>query len=303
MFMGGCSGAIIPPSDVCQVIHIDTDAGEIGRTLPIDLGIVSDAGEALAALNAALPQYSYAAPDDWVQLTMSLKNIPLPYASESETVDGRLHPYHALAALFKSIPEDSIVVTDGGECQIWASAAASLLNPRAIISATGYLGSLGTGFGYSLGAALADPSRLIINIQGDGSAGFHFMELNTYARFQVKILTVVVNNRAWGMSANGQKLVYESKNPARPISSLSPTAGYADVAKGLGSRGEKVEQVGEVEGAVRRLLEGEGPGCLELVVSRHPIHPMTEGMVGMTEDEGVVVVPYYDNVPRPYYKI
>ncbi|KAF2817277.1 thiamine diphosphate-binding protein [Mytilinidion resinicola] len=302
MYMGGRSGAIIPSPDSCKLVQIDTDGGEIGRTLPVDLGIVSDATEALLAFNAALPKHNYVAPNEWVKIATDLKNIPMSYASDPEIVEGKLHPYHALAAVFKSIPDGSIVVTDGGECGAWASGAATISNPHAIISATGYLGFLGNGFGYSLGCAFADPSRLIVNIQGDGSAGFHFMELDTYARFSLRILTIVVNNHAWGMSSNGQELIYGTKNPARPISSLSPKTAYDVVAQGLGNKSAKVEQLADVQGAVTKLLAGDGPGCMNLIVSRRPTHPITESMVGMTEDENMIVVPYYDNVPRPYYR-
>lgn len=164
------------------------------------------------------------------------------------------------------------------------------------------MGFLGTGFGYALGSAIADPSRLIVNIQGDGSAGFHMLEFDTYTRFKLKILTVVVNNGCWGMSSNGQDALYGDAIKRRPVSALSAVTSYDVVAKGLGNRSARVDKVGDVSGAVKVVLEGEGAACLELVVSNKPTHPGTIAMVGKTNDPDVIVVPYYENIPRAYYK-
>ncbi|KAL4755157.1 hypothetical protein BDW72DRAFT_211357 [Aspergillus terricola var. indicus] len=312
MFLGGRSGAIIPPHVKCRLIHVDIDGGEIGRTLPVDLGVISDVGQFVSALNAQLNSLSAtenSKPDkDWVNRVSYIQTLPSPFDSDCETtLSGRMHPHHALKALFTSLStdpriQDPILVLDGGECAIWAHGLAHILNPRAILRSTGALGFLGNGFGYALGAAIAAPGTKVINVQGDGSAGFHFMELDTYARLGVDVITVVMNNHCWGMSSNGQQLVYGDLNPKRPVSALSAVTGYADVSRGLGNRGFKAQRVEEVFDAAHELLGREGPACLELIVDSKPIHPVTEMMVGKTEDPDLVVVPYYDNIPRAYYK-
>lgn len=309
MFLGGRSGAIIPPHEKCKLIHVDVDGGEIGRTLPVDLGVISDIGQFVAALNAQpLPQTQTSTPTtvdkDWVKTAITLQYLQSPYENEAPTSpSGRMHPYHALKAFFASLHDQSpILVTDGGECALWAGAVAHLASPSAMLKSTGALGFLGNGFGYALGAAVAAPGKKVINLHGDGSAGFHFMELDTYARLGLDVLTVVVNNYCWGMSSNGQELVYGEENPARPVSALSAVTGYDAVSRGLGNRGVKVLKVEDLEGAVRVAVSGKGPACVELVVDSKPIHPVTEMMVGRTEDPNLVVVPYYDNIPRAYYK-
>ncbi|KAL4957894.1 thiamine pyrophosphate enzyme, N-terminal TPP binding domain-containing protein [Aspergillus filifer] len=307
MFLGGQSGAIIPPPEKCKLVHVDIDGGEIGRTLPVDLGVVSDVEQFVSALNSQLSKSSsppsISVDQNWVQKTTSLTDIPSPFEKDNlRGPSGKMHPYHALKAFFASLTKETILVLDGGECAIWAAGLAHLSSPSAIFKATGALGFLGNGFGYALGAAIAAPDKKVINLAGDGSAGFHFMELDTFARLKLDILTVVVNNHCWGMSSNGQELVYGDENPARPVSSLSAVASYEGVSKGLGNKAVKVSKVENVKSAVESVTSGRDAACIELVVDRKPIHPVTEAMVGQTSDENVVVVPYYDNIPRAFYK-
>ncbi|KAL4870676.1 hypothetical protein BDV12DRAFT_207410 [Aspergillus spectabilis] len=297
MYLGGRSGAIIPPHEKSELIHVDLDGGEIGRTLPVDLGVVSDVGQFVEGVNTLLSSSTTSQQDmvdeDWVNTAIKLKSLPSPFATDSPTTpSGLMHPYHALRELFTSLPNNPILITDGGETALWASNTSHLCSPTATLKSTSALGFLGNGFGYALGAALAAPEKRVINIQDDGSAGFHFMELDTYKRHNLDIWTVVVNNHAWGMSVNGQELVYGRGNERRLISGLSAEMGFGVVAGGLGlgKRGVKVSKVEDVRGVVEQLRGGRGPTCIELVVDKRPIHP------------NVVVVPYYDNIPRAHYK-
>ena len=112
------------------------------------------------------------------------------------------------------------------------------------------------------------------------------------------------------MSIAGQDLIYTDSETVRPASRLSKDCKFEVVAQGFNCRGVKVERVEDVEGAVKKAIGegtgmGMGPGVLNMVVSRYPVTSTTKGMVGKPEKgrEGdVIVVPYYDNVPRPFYK-
>lgn len=303
MFLGGRSGAVIPSQD-CKLVHIDIDGSEIGRTLPTHLGAVSDIAQFITALNgryattgANLPR---SVDRNWVREVVSIHDLPPPFTQQPQVHPdtGRLHPYHTLKHVFTSIPKGSIVILDGGEAAFWAAEVVFYCSPMAVVRSTGSLGFLGNGFGYALGASLAYPNHQIINLQGDGSAGFYFMDLDTYKRHNLKIMTIVVNNNCWGMSLNGQELVYKDDHSARPISSLSHVTDYSAVAKGLGNSSERVDAIEGINDAVARLGSEEGPTCLELLVYNKPIHPVTTAMVGETDTPGMVTVPYYDNVPR-----
>lgn len=156
-----------------------------------------------------------------------------------------------------------------------------------------------------MGASEADPDRLVVNIQGDGSACFHVAELDTYARQGYRILTIVMNNHCWGMSQQGQAVLYGRLTDARPAAILSPSMDFSVMAKGAGCASEKVTDVAEVKAATQRLLDvlNKGkPGLLELVIDDGPAHPATLAMIGNTDDPNEVVIPYYDNVPRTLHE-
>ncbi|KIW20848.1 hypothetical protein PV08_01426 [Exophiala spinifera] len=303
--LGGRSGAVIPNSDA-KVVQVDLDACEIGKSTAIDLGIVSDATNFIKAFvqRIGTTNHLIRPQDAWIQDLQSLKRMKSPHEGDTELrPDGRLHPFFTVKGVYESLPEGSIVIVDGGEIGVWAMELLEHVRPAGALAATGYLGFLGNGWGYSIGAALAVPDRLIVNIQGDGSAGFHLQELDTFARHGLNVLTIVANNYFWGMSVAGQDLIYEDEDPARVASTLSPNCRFDLVAQGFGCKGTIVQKsVDDARAAVKELTSTKGPGLLNAIISKDPITGATKAMVGKTKDKDWIVVPYYDNVPRPYFK-
>lgn len=319
------------------MVQIDIDGSEIGRSQHIDLGIVSDIKLAVSALNRAVGQDSskYKGKEAWIRTALGLKSFRAPHNESEPKIDaqnGHLHPYHAIKKLYHYIPDGSIICIDGGEAGGWALQNLPEASAYLSMTCTGYLGFLGNGWGYALGASVADRRRLVVNIQGDGSAGFHLAELDTYKKFNLRILTVVVNNSVWGMSLAGQDMIYGDATSARPASKLNATTRYDIIAQGFGlpgllidatatlpaspldSRRKSFLEVGSADeerwekalnalgDAVDEIVQSDGPGLIDLRVSPRPYQDMTKSMVGATSDPDVIVVPYYDNLPRPYYR-
>ncbi|KMU84228.1 benzaldehyde lyase [Coccidioides immitis H538.4] len=227
MYLAGRSGAIIP-KEGCKVIQVDLDGGEIGRSLPIDLGIVSDVGQVLIALNEALSKSEIRVQKEWVKVATSIKSVQSRHEQEPTGISpGCPHPFHALKQFFSSLKPGSIICTDGGECEPWASHCIALASPHVVLRSTG---------------------------------------------FQLNIMTVVINNYCWGMSSNGQDLIYGTENPARPISSLSPATAFEIVAKGLGNESARVDSIDDIQKPVEELSAVEGPSCINLIVSNKPTH-------------------------------
>lgn len=298
--LAGRSGAVIPKE--CVLAQIDLDGTEIGRSLPVQIGIVADATKTIQALLSMASNTTFSHNDEWIESCAKFKSTSETFASSAKQNDhGEIHPWHAMDQVMRSVPHDSIVVIDGGDAGQWASLNLEKARPHLAMVASGYLGFLGNGWGYSIGAAVADPDQLVINIHGDGSAGFHIQELDTMARFDLKILTIIQNNNVWGISVNGQDIIYNKTSTKRPATQLSSKCRYEMVAQGFGCNGKKVVDHAQIASAVNDLA-GKTPSLLNLMVSVKPASPATVSMVGMEEDDGVIVVPYYDNVPRPFYK-
>lgn len=297
--LGGRGGAVIPNSD-CKLIQVDVDGSEIGKSHAVDCGIVSTSQNFVEQMLSA--SVKSASSDEWVKTASSLKDLNEFDDQPEETSPGRLHPYHAIRKVYQSLPEGSIVIIDGGEAGSWSLQLLELARANLAMVSTGYLGFLGNGWGYALGAAVADPSRLVVSIHGDGSAGFHLAELDTFVRFKLKVLTIVMNNSVWAMSLAGQELIYGEKTPQRQASKLNPAAEYETVAAGLQCASAKVNKVADIPGAVEKLVNSGKPGLLNLIISENPIHPGTKAMLNVNVGKDWIVVPYYDNIPRPYYK-
>jgi len=291
MFNGGRDGTVVPLD--AKVVHVDTDASEIGHVRPFDVGLTADCGETLRALLGA----DVAWPDrtEWARTATSLVRAESMFAAAPEEVGGRPHPYHALREVVRAVGPDATYVVDGGEAGSWAYELLPDAKPRGVVYANGYLGFLGVGAGIAMGVAVADPGRRIVLIVGDGAAGFHLQEFDTMVRHDLPILTVVVNNAAWGMSIHGQDIVYGKEGQI--ISELADSD-YHRAAAGLGARGERAATLAEIGPAVARLLDDDGPACLNLSVSGEVVHPVTPLMVGDTSAKDAIVVPYYDNVAQ-----
>lgn len=300
--LGGRGGALLPNSE-CKFIQVDTDGSEIGRSQAIDCGIVSTSQSFVEATLAAASNFKFSSSHEWVKTVTSLKDLKNEFDNDPEEMSpGRPHPYHAIKTFYQSLPEGSIICIDGGEAGGWA--LQNLEHARASLAmvTTGYLGFLGNGWGYALGAAVADPSKLVVNMHGDGSAGFHLAELDTFARFKLNILTVISNNFVWGMSQAGQELIYGKETPARQASKLNPEAEYETVAKGLKCASARVDKVSEIPDTVAKMVKTSGPSLINMIISDKPIHSDTKAMLNTDVGKDWIVVPYYDNVPRPYYK-
>lgn len=319
--LAGRSGAIVPRSK-CAVAQIDIDGGEIGRSEHVDLGIVSDIRLAIAALNAEISSENsekFTVADSWTKTALGLKAFRAPHNESEPKIDvenGHLHPYHGVKAFFQALPRGSIISLDGGEAAGWGLQNLPEAGAALSMVPTGYLGFLGNGWGYTLGAACADRSKLVINLQGDGSSGFHIAELDTFQKLGLNILTVIVNNSVWGMSLAGQDIIYSDSTSTRPVSKLNPETRYDVVAQGFGMKAHLIDAtkvggkgdelfdktVASLKSAVEDIAQSGGPGLIDLRVSPHPYQDSTKAMVGMVKDPNVIVVPYYDNLPRPYYK-
>lgn len=110
MFFGSRSESSLPSPETTKYIHVDVDAAELGRMIPLDLGITSDVVTAIKALSREVQGSGYQASSSWVKATTALKMLPMPWENEpEESVPGRMHPYHAIKAVFNALPPGSII--------------------------------------------------------------------------------------------------------------------------------------------------------------------------------------------------
>jgi acetolactate synthase-1/2/3 large subunit len=290
MFTGG-RASLFPGA---RIVQVDLDAAEIGRMHDVEVGIVADVRETLTALVAAAAQRKWPDWSQWVAVATAARHVHRAGFTDTTTASGRIHPYAAAEAVVGACPPETIFVLDGAEAPAWAEFFATTESIGGVLR-LGYLGCLGVGPGFAIGAHRAAPEAPIVLITGDGAAGFHIQEFDTMVRHGVPVVTVVFNNAVWGMSVHGQQAVYGDTGVV--VSTLADTA-YDKVAEAFGGYGEHVSDAADIPDAMKRAFADGRPACLNLAVDADVVHPLTTMMLGDVTATDEIVVPYYENIPR-----
>ena len=288
LFAGGRGGQIIPQN--ARIAQVDIEPGEIGRLMSPEVAACADVAEALRALIGEAGRVAWPDWSDWAAKAVALKNNHARLFTNTDD-QSPMHPYAAAREVMKALDHDVIYVLDGGEAGAWAQMHVEVDEPGRVLG-HGYLGCLGIGQGMAIGAQRAFPDKRVVLVTGDGAAGFHIQEFDTMVRHKLPILTVIFNNRAWGMCVHGQDVMY-GRN-AHVITELADT-NYHAVAQAFGCEGERVDRLEDVGPAVKRALASGVPACLNVSVDREAVHPITTMLMGGGEADKTVI-PYYENL-------
>jgi acetolactate synthase-1/2/3 large subunit len=158
-----------------------------------------------------------------------------------------------MRAVGKTFGRDAIYVADGGNTSLWAYWFLPPTRPRSYLSIL-ELGMLGTGIPAAIGARLGSPDRDVVCVTGDGAAGFHFLEMQSAARERAKVTTIVFAEGAWTMEEPNERMLY-----GRTFGTGMGTVRWDVVAQGLGCEGLYAETPAEVEAALGKARQAEGP--------------------------------------------
>lgn len=189
--------------------------------------------------------------------------------------DGRMHPYQLLAAVDRLVAPETIVVVDGGD--ILSFARVALRTPAYLDP--GALGCLGVGVPFAVAAALAFPGRRVVAVIGDGSFGFHAMEIDTAVRTGASALFVVANNEAWNIERQDQVSSYDGN----VVGTELPGCRYDLLARALGAHGERVEDPEKLPAALDLAL-ARLPALLDVTVTRSARSPDFESGLASVPD-------------------
>lgn len=165
---------------------------------------------------------------------------------EEKTADGNLNPLKVLSAIDAALPEDGILVADGGD---FVGSAACVVRPRGPLQwlDPGAFGTLGVGGGFALGAKVVHPNQPVFILYGDGSCGYSLMEFDTFVRHNLPVVAFIGNDACWSQIAREQVPMFKSSVAVN----LAHT-NYQDVATALGARGELISSK-EEENLARRI--------------------------------------------------
>lgn len=290
MFTGGRRSAFAG----ARLVQIDIDGAEMGRLYDVEVPIVADCRQALIALTEAAAQRHWPDWTAWTLAAVSAQHVHRRVFTDPGTTTGRVHPYFAAKAVMDACPPDAILVLDGGESAAWADYFATASTMGSVLR-LGYLGCLGVGPGFAIGASRARPGSPVVQVTGDGAIGMHIQEFDTMVRHRIPVVTVVLNNAAWGMSIHGQQRIYDE---SVEVASRLADSDYEKVAEAFGGRGVRIADADAIPEEMKRALASDLPTCLNIAIDPEITHPVTTTMLGNLTNPDEIIVPYYENIPR-----
>ena len=259
-----------------KVIHIDIDAAEINKNVTCDLSVIGDVKQ---VLNKLLPLLNPANHDESLKQAVQWKK----HACQPEDIEGVLRPHQVIQAISDEIGEDGIIVTDVGQHQMWAAQYSKRTKPRSFLTSGG-LGTMGYGYGASIGAQSAFPKRKVAHITGDGSFHMNLNELCTSVTYNLPIVSIVLNNSVLGMVRQWQTQFYGKRYSQ---TTLERATDYVKLADAFGAKGFRATTLDELKAALKEAYALKKPCIIEAVIDRdEKVLPMIPP--GQTIDEIVM---------------
>lgn len=276
LFTGGRYFSLIPAD--AQVIQVDIEGEEIGRNRDVQLGIVGDCREVLRQLLDRARQHPWPQRDAWLEvLGRTRQGRSQAFAAALASSEPPIHPFRLATEVARFLPDDAIIVADGGEAWDWMNSAAVVKRPGHWLS-HGYLGCLGVGLSFGMAAKLAHPDKPVLVSTGDGSIGLNLAEFHTAAKHDLPIVVVVFNDKAWGMCKHGQEM---SRGKGQTVATELGLVHYEKAAEGLGAYGELVEKPADIVPALGRAFKSGKPACLNVLTDPDAVSPATIGGAAM----------------------
>lgn len=232
-----------------KIIHIDIDPSEINKVKSTNISMVANVKNFLEEL---LPLIDDASREDWIDMVKDFRtNYPLPY------YDNPMHPANIIPFVASKVPEDTIIATDVGEHQMWTAQRYPFKIPRSFLTSGG-LGTMGFGLPAAIGAAFANPDKLIITFSGDGSILMNIQELATLNESCLNVKVIILNNHHLGLVRQQQELFYNKHFIA---SCFISNPDFKTIAKGFGMNSYDLGEEDDPFKKLEEILSTPGP-CL-----------------------------------------
>ncbi len=266
-----------------RFIHIDIEPAQIGRIIPTDLGIVADAKLALPALIKMAKQMTpQREPDERVNVIPEMR---LQYERRLDFDQIPIKPQRVFKEINDFFDEDTVFVTCIGLNQIWSSQFQRIFKPRHYLLPGG-AGPLGWDLPAAIGAKVARPEKLAVDIVGDYGLGFCGEEIAMAVMCNVPIIVIIINNGYLSLIRQQEKYNYNNMNFEVSTWYDGTMVDFVKWAEAYGAYGQRVEQPAEIKSALRRAVESNRPSVVEIMVERE-----TDASMGASLDKIVEYEP------------
>jgi acetolactate synthase-1/2/3 large subunit len=248
------------------IIHATLDPDHLNKDVKVEMGLV---GDAALTLDALLAELAGLAPRDHAAVADEIRAIRAPWlvkwAPKRDSNDAPLNPYRVLRDLWNTVDVDNTIIThDAGSPRDQLSPFWISRTPLSYLG-WGKTTQLGYGLGLAMGAKLAAPDKLCINVWGDAAIGFTGMDFETAVRERIPILSILLNNFSMAIELKVMALSTE-KYRTTDIS-----GDYAAMARAFGGYGERIEKPEDIVPAIRRGIaatKAGQPALLEFITSK-----------------------------------
>lgn len=239
-----------------KIVHIDIDGAEISKNTLDFTGLRGDLKETLIKL---LPLIKESKKPNWKKNIEEYKSLEAKYSDLREGFT----PKNIIQSINKHLTQNTAVVTDVGQHQMWAAQYISLSKERKFISSGG-LGTMGFGLGAAIGTSFANKERTLL-ITGDGSFGMNLNELATAVRYDLPITVVIMNNSSLGMVRQWQTFFFEKRYSN---TDLRATTDFVALAKAFGAYGASVDSINALNNALEESFNGGGVYVIDCKIDK-----------------------------------
>jgi acetolactate synthase-1/2/3 large subunit len=260
------TGKLAAFSPGSKKIHVDIDPSSINKNVRVDLPVVGDAGEVLAALIAQWKKKK-AKPDGealakwWDQIKKWQARDCLRYKA-SKTV---IKPQYALQRLYALTKDlDPYITTEVGQHQMWAAQFLKFERPMHWMTSGG-LGTMGYGLPAAIGAQIAHPEKLCIDVAGEASILMNIQEMSTAVQYRLPVKVFIMNNQWMGMVRQWQELIHGGRYSESYTEALPDFVKLADAFGGVGLRAEKPSEVDDV---IKEMIRVKRPVIVDCSVDQ-----------------------------------
>ena len=257
-----------------KIVHFELDPAEVNKNVHADLKVLGDLRESLPLFKNKLNE----SPTNFAEKFLEWKNQavekglehPFDWQDEGDAIK----PGALISKISNICDDNTIVVTDVGQHQMWAAQFFKARKPRQFLTSGG-LGTMGYGLPAAMGAKLACPDKNVVLFTGDGSIMMNIQELATIADNDIDIKIVIVHNFILGMVGQWQRLFYNHHYSA---SELKYKRDFVKIAQAMGIRGYRLTKAEELEDDLVEIMFSKGAAVIDVYVPEEEnVIPMVPG--------------------------
>ena len=244
-----------------KIIHMDVDPAEIGKNQTTSVAVVGDVRASLRIFGKMLMDKAVRSSDDnpWLK---HVKEVKQYWRENLKIHPGEMGAAKILRKLRELLPHESIVTTEVGQHQMWASLFFDAIHPGTFFSSTG-LGTMGWGFPAAIGAKTARPDVPVVDIAGDGSFNMTENSLATAVLEDLPVIVFLINNSSLGMVAQWQRTFYDRRMVGVE---LNKCPDYVKLAESYGAQGLRAQSMDELDKAIKTALKSDVATVIDIPI-------------------------------------